>query len=237
MSASSINRSLATIRTELDFLKESNVISQETFDQITSTLPVKYDPDASRAPSIHSSNNNQPQDQGNEFVEAIYPFEPQQQGDLALKPGDKIEVIEKPSPEWFKGRCNGQTGMFPSNYVKPAFSGSSGSVNKVARPNGPPQYQNSLQTQNSHTPSFQQPAPFPPALTNYYQQQQPQFIQTPQQQQPQQVQQQPVQQQQPQQQEQHHSHHGLKKFGSKLGNAAIFGAGATIGSDIVNSIF
>jgi len=28
-----------------------------------------------------------------------------------------------------------------------------------------------------------------------------------------------------------------KKFGKKLGNAAIFGAGATIGSDIVNSIF
>ncbi|KAG7807545.1 hypothetical protein KL921_004303 [Ogataea angusta] len=29
----------------------------------------------------------------------------------------------------------------------------------------------------------------------------------------------------------------FKKFGSKLGNAAIFGAGATIGSDLVNSIF
>lgn len=28
-----------------------------------------------------------------------------------------------------------------------------------------------------------------------------------------------------------------KKFGKKLGNAAIFGAGATIGSDLVNSIF
>ncbi|KAK5108684.1 hypothetical protein LTR62_008089 [Meristemomyces frigidus] len=30
---------------------------------------------------------------------------------------------------------------------------------------------------------------------------------------------------------------GGKKFGKKLGNAAIFGAGATIGSNIVNSIF
>jgi hypothetical protein len=28
-----------------------------------------------------------------------------------------------------------------------------------------------------------------------------------------------------------------KKFGKKMGNAAIFGAGATIGSNIVNSIF
>ncbi|KAJ5769305.1 hypothetical protein N7520_003864 [Penicillium odoratum] len=30
---------------------------------------------------------------------------------------------------------------------------------------------------------------------------------------------------------------GSKKFGKKLGNAAIFGAGATVGSNIVNSIF
>lgn len=30
---------------------------------------------------------------------------------------------------------------------------------------------------------------------------------------------------------------GGKKFGKKLGNAAIFGAGATIGGNIVNSIF
>jgi hypothetical protein len=28
-----------------------------------------------------------------------------------------------------------------------------------------------------------------------------------------------------------------KKFGRKLGNAAIFGAGATLGADVVNSIF
>lgn len=30
---------------------------------------------------------------------------------------------------------------------------------------------------------------------------------------------------------------GGKKFGKKLGNAAIFGAGASIGSNIVNGIF
>lgn len=47
---------------------------------------------------------------------------------------------------------------------------------------------------------------------------------------------------QQQQQGQEHPHlskveEGGKKFGKKLGNAAIFGAGATIGSNIVNSIF
>jgi hypothetical protein len=43
---------------------------------------------------------------------------------------------------------------------------------------------------------------------------------------------------QQQQQQQHHlGNEQVKKFGSKLGNAAIFGAGATIGSKVVNSIF
>ncbi|CCD23624.1 Pin3p NDAI_0B05920 [Naumovozyma dairenensis CBS 421] len=235
MSASLINRSLTNIRTELDFLKESNVISEETFNQINNQLPQRYDPNGSRE-SVSS------QAPTLEYVEAIYPFEPQQEGDLALKAGDKIQVIEKPSPEWFKGKCNGQVGIFPSNYVRPAFSGTS-QPSKTRLTPGPPQYQASVETQSIHSSSnvSYQP-PFPPASTNYYQQpaQQPQaqYIPPPQpvQQVQQQVQQQP-QQQQPQQQHHHHTGEHLKKFGSKLGNAAIFGAGATIGSDIVNSIF
>lgn len=201
MSASSINRSLATIRTELDFLRESDVIDQQTYDFVNQKLP---------------RNANK---MGSEYVEALYQFEPQQDGDLGLSPGDKIEVLEKPSNEWFKGKCNGKVGIFPSNYVKPAYSGSD-------RPSvpPPPQYE-----QRSDAGSKQQSAPYPPPSTNYYQQQ-------PQQQQ-QQPQQQPQQQQQQQPQQEHHHGGHLKKFGSKLGNAAIFGAGATMGSDLVNSIF
>ncbi|QLQ80099.1 hypothetical protein HG537_0D00990 [Torulaspora globosa] len=204
MSASLINRSLTTVRTELEFLKESNVISEETYNQINSSLPQKYDPKDSKSA---------------EFVEALYRFDPQQDGDLALNPGDKVEVLEKPSNEWFKGKCNGRVGMFPSNYVKPIFSGS-----EVSRPSvpPPPQYeQQQVQRMDSQPSgsSYQQPLPYPPPSTGYYQQQP-----APQ----------PVQQEQPQQ---HHAGSQLRKFGSKLGNAAIFGAGATMGSDIVNSIF
>lgn len=201
MSASQINRSLATVRTELDFLRESNVISQEIYDMVNQSLPQ------------NASNK------GGEYMEALYQFDPQQDGDLALSPGDKIEVLEKPSNEWFKGRCNGRVGMFPANYVKAAYSGSD-------RPSvpPPPQYEQAQRTNTGQSSgSYQQP--FPPPSTNYYQQP-PQQYQQPQQQQPQQ-----------EQQQQHHSHNHLKKFGSKLGNAAIFGAGATMGSDLVNSIF
>lgn len=214
MSASLINRSLTTVRTELEFLRESNVISEETFKMVRDSIPEKYNPNESKD-SVAS---------GSELVEALYRFDPQQDGDLALSPGDKVEVLEKPSNEWFKGRCNGRVGMFPANYVKPAFSGS-----EASRPNvpPPPQYEQQQEVQRMNTQqsggSYQQP--YPPASTGYYQQQQPQQ---------QQQQQQPQEQQQ---QQQHHSSGHLRKFGSKLGNAAIFGAGATMGSDLVNSIF
>lgn len=159
---------------------------------------------------------------GGEFVEALYRFEPQQEGDLELNPGDKIEVLDKLSPEWFRGRCNGKVGMFPSNYVKPAFSG--GGFNRPVAP-PPPQYNEKMaapQPSGGGGGMWQQPTPYPPPSTGYYQQ--------------------PPPQQQPQpmvvQQDQGSRHHGgLGKFGSKLGNAAIFGAGASLGSDLINSIF
>ncbi|AQZ11659.1 LSB1 (YGR136W) and PIN3 (YPR154W) [Zygosaccharomyces parabailii] len=206
MSAKEINTSLHTIKSELDFLLSKEVIDKDTYEMVWGHL-------------------HQHEQSANEYVEAIYRFDPQQEGDLQLNPGDKIEVLEKCSPEWFKGRCNGQVGMFPSNYVKPAFSGEAGFSRPAAPP--PPQYSEKatggapVQYAQPSGGSYQQPLPYPPPSTGYYQQPMPQ------------------QQAQPMvvQQEQHRHHSGLSKFGGKLGNAAIFGAGATLGSDLVNSIF
>ncbi|CAB4251855.1 similar to Saccharomyces cerevisiae YGR136W LSB1 Protein containing an N- terminal SH3 domain [Maudiozyma barnettii] len=232
MSASLINRSLTNIRTELDFLRESNVISDEVFNKINDSLPEKYNPNASR----DSVNSNE-----QEYVEAIYDFPPQQDGDLELKTGDKVLIIEKPSKEWYKGKCNGKVGMFPSNYVKPAFSNTA--PRDSSSISGPPRYTNDNKleqqftnhssSQASYQQAPQQQSPFPPPSTNYYQQ--PPAQQIVYQQQPQ-AQPQQVIVEQPQQQHSNGSSQ-MKKFGSKLGNAAIFGAGATLGSDLVNSIF
>lgn len=209
MSASLINRSLTNIRTELDFLKESNVITNDVFDQVNKSLPVRWEP--SSEPCIASTTSL-------EYVEALYEFDPQQDGDLGLKPGDKVQILEKLSPEWYKGCCNGCTGIFPANYVKAAFSDSNGPSSLPPPPQYKAQELQQVPTQNSATLSYQQ-QPFPPPSTHYYQQPQQQSQQAP----------------PPQQQQSSHSH--LKSFGSKLGNAAIFGAGASIGSDIVNNIF
>lgn len=221
MSSALINRSLTNVRTELEFLRDSNVISEQVYNNILDQIPIKYDPNQSRTSTntpLSPPPQAPPTNATGEYVEALYEFQPQQNGDLHIRPGDKIEVLEKLSPEWFKGRCNGNVGMFPSNYVKPAFSNNTSMV-KVE----PPQYSQSSQPPQPSQPpqQMQYQPPFPPPSTGYYQQPAPQ---------PQQI---IIQQEQPQ----NTGSSQLKKFGSKLGNAAIFGAGATLGSDLVNSIF
>ncbi|AGO11155.1 AaceriAFR320Wp [[Ashbya] aceris (nom. inval.)] len=255
MSSTLINRSLATIRTELAFLVDSGVITRQQSQQIESNLPNPNEP-----PRATPANDAGPV----EYVEAVYTFQAQQPGDLDFKVGEKIEVLEKPSPEWYKGRCNGKVGMFPSNYVKPAFSG--GSVVKEA---SPPRYPAQPPVPQVQSPVTQSPpasysqSPFPPGASSYYQHptaayppppapyQPPTQYQSPPAQYapPAQYQAAPVPYQAPPQAvvqpaaapAEQGGDNGVsgaaKKFGSKLGNAAIFGAGATLGSDLVHSIF
>lgn len=276
--SASINRSLTTIKTELEFLLESEVISETLYDHIIASLPERYvkgmpmkeysgsvtstttatpagnttssttlDPPSiavSKAPSNQSSASlaappGPPPSQRRtsvssttkgEYAEAIYDYAPQQSDDLKLTRGDKITVLEKVSDAWWKGSVNGRSGMFPANYVK-LYSEPSDDSRSAVNVAPPPSYQQSQpfyqqpQQQQMQQPYFQQQMQQP-----YYQQSQsslniPGQIPVGQ----------PPMQQQPQQQGQHSG--TFKRFGSKLGDAAIFGAGATIGSDLINSIF
>lgn len=224
----SVEESVATIKAELKYLKEQGALDESAYRDIESLLPRP-------APKpVESSNMSQ----NLEVVEALYAFAPQQEGDLALQPNDRIEILEKLSPEWYKGRCNGKVGVFPSNYVKPVEKREMVVNRPIPAPvPTPPQYAAYTPPPAQQQQQQQQPTqPFPPQFSGYYQQ-------PPQQQMQPYVQQYPqaqVVQQQPVPQQQGSGSGGsdaLKKFGSKLGNAAIFGAGATIGSDLVNSIF
>lgn len=177
------------------------------------------------------------------YCRVQYAYDAQQPGDLALGKDDLVAVVEHLSPDWWKGYKKNEgvdrAGVFPANYVSVISQAeyeqtekSNNQLSEKASYNPPPSYQapqqasyggyqqhlgGQLQQQNSYGGYAQ----FPPQSTSYYP--------------PQQQQQAVAPQQQPQSSGQGHEH--LKKFGSKLGNAAIFGAGATIGSDIVNSIF
>eukprot|EP00049_Salpingoeca_infusionum_P001804 m.51062 g.51062 ORF g.51062 m.51062 type:complete len:259 (+) comp11214_c0_seq1:221-997(+) len=55
---------------------------------------------------------------GGKTVIGQYDFAPQEAGELPFKKGDTIIVVDDSDPNWWKGTCNGQTGLFPSNYVK-----------------------------------------------------------------------------------------------------------------------
>ncbi|CAB1344666.1 unnamed protein product [Coregonus sp. 'balchen'] len=50
---------------------------------------------------------------------ALFDFDPQEDGELGFRRGDFIQVLDNSDPNWWKGACHGQTGMFPRNYVTP----------------------------------------------------------------------------------------------------------------------
>lgn len=291
MSVPLINRSLTTIRTELEFLLDSEVITSELHQKLLLALPVKYQKDAApwglerlqgdvgavtaalnkthiapaeyvspvappaavtaavtsapaaEPPAVLKPPVHPPRGKPVGFCKALYDYAAQEPDDLALKKDDKIAVIEHLLEDWWKGypRHSGPdaVGVFPANYVL-VISEQEYESSRIApappidEKAAPPQYDQKLQQQlysplpyqplpqQQPPPPMAQYSPYPPPAANYY----------PPQQQPQQPQQYVVEGQ-PQQQ----AHPHLRKFGGKLGNAAIFGAGATLGSDLVNSIF
>lgn len=50
-------------------------------------------------------------------VKAAFDFDPQEDGELKLKKGDIIVVLDRSDPNWWRGTCNGKEGMFPAPYV------------------------------------------------------------------------------------------------------------------------
>lgn len=53
------------------------------------------------------------------YVQALFDFDPQEDGELGFRRGAFIQVLDNSDPNWWKGAYHGQTGMFPRNYVTP----------------------------------------------------------------------------------------------------------------------
>nr|XP_046271325.1 SH3 domain-containing protein 19 isoform X3 [Scatophagus argus] len=51
-------------------------------------------------------------------VQALHDFIPVGPGELGLRAGDVVTMVEQVDSEWYKGTCRGATGFFPINYVK-----------------------------------------------------------------------------------------------------------------------
>ncbi|KAK9464411.1 SH3 domain-containing protein [Lipomyces arxii] len=243
LNVAAIDRSLSTVHNELEFLKASGVLSSQAFEQISNQIPRTYHPDSnqlSQTPEVTISPPMQEKQQYNappqystamssgqpEMVEALYDYRPSDSSDLPLYRGAQIIVIEKINPDWWRGRDKNTNaeGIFPSSYVKTV----EGFPSRAPSPYTPQQQQQQYQQYQQPQQQYQPQQYIAPTPQPYYPPPSPQ----------------PQDQGQGSQQHQHNGqqhHSGLeragKKFGKKLGNAAIFGAGATIGSNIVNSIF
>ncbi|KAI9493655.1 hypothetical protein BDB00DRAFT_821999 [Zychaea mexicana] len=122
------NHVLASIRKDLDFLKQHQYLTQQQYDEIKRNLPVNAPlaggPTAANAARAVGGGGGSPgsaPSPNNEKVlstaEALYPFDGPNPQDLSFNQGDIIRVHEKVNNDWWRGSCNGKTGLFPSNYV------------------------------------------------------------------------------------------------------------------------
>ncbi|KAI8882505.1 hypothetical protein K501DRAFT_251255 [Backusella circina FSU 941] len=53
------------------------------------------------------------------LYKALYPFKPQQDGELSFVKDDAMEIAEKDDNGWWLARMNGKEGWVPSNYLEP----------------------------------------------------------------------------------------------------------------------
>ena len=49
---------------------------------------------------------------------ALYDFNAEGPGELSIRTGDVITLVEKIDADWIKGRLRGQEGIFPSGFVE-----------------------------------------------------------------------------------------------------------------------
>ncbi|KAI0544697.1 SH3 domain-containing protein [Xylaria curta] len=258
------NKSLRLIKNELEHLLENGVITDDVFDSISRQLPTESSlsgaptpasrtasavspppppsvpvnamanlalhqnpspnpaPPAYNAtgpPSLPARNNPPPPPPPTKPViaraRALYRYQAADDRDLSFERDDRVAVHEYMNDDWWMGRNErtGAEGIFPKNYVQIDHDEKAGFY-APAQPNyaSPP------------PAGYNGAYPPPPQAQNPYNSQVPPMA---------------VAQGGGSNQPEGESKVGAagKKFGKKLGNAAIFGAGATLGGNLVNSIF
>ncbi|KAI1758762.1 SH3-domain-containing protein [Hypoxylon sp. FL1150] len=259
------NKSLRLVKNELEHLLEKGVLTDDVFDSIHRMLPVEtslsnaptpaarasavvFPPPAAAPqsppvnsmanlainqnpaphpappaysstgpPSLPARNGPPPPPPSKPVIahaKALYKYQAADDRDLSFERDDKIAVYEYMNDDWWMGRNNRTSaeGIFPKNYVEIDSNNEKAGFYTPLQP-----------VYATPTPGGNGGYPPPPQTQNPYNAHVPPMAvaqgdsgpsKTP-----------------------SKFEEGGKKFGKKLGNAAIFGAGATLGGKIVNGIF
>ncbi|XP_067441082.1 SH3 domain-containing protein 19 isoform X1 [Thunnus thynnus] len=67
-------------------------------------------------------------------VQAIHDFTPEGPGELSLRAGDVVSMVEQVDSKWYRGTCRGSTGYFPVNYVNVLSNSPKPLVERKAKP-------------------------------------------------------------------------------------------------------
>ncbi|KAG9588399.1 hypothetical protein KCU86_g3041, partial [Aureobasidium melanogenum] len=73
--------------------------------------PIHDEPAATHAPAA-------PAAAGGQTATAQYDYEAAEDNELSFPDGAKITDVEFPDEDWWFGHYNGQSGLFPANYVE-----------------------------------------------------------------------------------------------------------------------
>ncbi|XP_051526791.1 SH3 and cysteine-rich domain-containing protein 2-like isoform X2 [Myxocyprinus asiaticus] len=92
-----------------EFVSEEEKLTENTENYVCVPENVNSElEEISKVPKVHSFHT---------YV-ALYKFLPQEQNDLELHPGDRVQVIDDSNEEWWKGKCGDRVGFFPANFVQ-----------------------------------------------------------------------------------------------------------------------
>ncbi|KAI6717174.1 hypothetical protein JHW43_000349 [Diplocarpon mali] len=188
--------------------------------QLNRDTPPSDAPPAYRTPAL-PAHSPAPPPMKAEIARATAQYRYSEPGDCNFEPGDQISILEYMNQDWWLGKNlrTGLEGVFPATYVTLVPM-----QNMYMNPHGV--YGNEkgyagYPAQHAPPPPPQQMQPPAPGPSNPYNSSVPPMAIA----------------EQPTDDKSSKGSEMGKKFGKKLGNAAIFGAGATIGGNLVNSIF
>ncbi|GAA5859246.1 hypothetical protein JCM8547_008935 [Rhodosporidiobolus lusitaniae] len=133
---------LARVQSDLQFLHSQSVLSQHDYNDITARLSAVQAQQEMGGLTLGGRQQQQQQQQGRGTVapppplpvqptaavvmgsegkarcKAVWDYNKAAPDDLPFRAGDIITIEEETNADWWKGSCNGQTGLFPSNHVE-----------------------------------------------------------------------------------------------------------------------